>query len=573
MRWSQAFIPTLRDDPNDADAASHRLLLRAGFIRQLMAGHYTYLPLAQRVRLKIIEILRQEMNGIGAQEVVMPAMNPIEVWQQSGRDKSMAEILYSFERPDGQKVVLGPTAEEVVTPLAVSEIQSYKNLPQIWYQMTTKFRYEARPKSGLLRVREFTMKDSYSFDLDDASLDNSFEAHRGAYTRFFTRIGLDPIPVQASSGAMGGSASIEFMAQTNAGEDDIVRCTSCDYAANVEKATSTIASVDDGEKGASTERFDTPGVRTIKDLETFAGGVNADRQIKTLVYIVDGQVTLVLLRGDHDLVEQKLIDATAATAVRPATPEEIKSALGAMPGSLGAVGVSGLPVLADEALRGRYNMTTGANTDDVHVRNVDVERDITVEKWASFRLVKAGEACPNDGGTLDVVHTVEIGHIFKLGDRYTREGDFDMTVLGPDGSKVRPVMGCYGIGVERALASVVEQNHDDKGIVWPVAIAPFHVAVVPLNADNDEVMGAAKVLYDELNGGGIDTILDDRDARAGVKLSDVELVGIPVRVTIGKRGIANRVVEVTVRRTGETTEVPLLDAAEYIDKLLASLSQ
>lgn len=571
MRWSQAFIPTLRDDPNDADAASHRLLLRAGFVRQLMAGHYTYLPLAQRVRLKIIEILRQEMNGIGGQELAMPAMNPIDVWQKSGRDKSMSDILYTFERPDGQQVVMGPTAEEVVTPLALSELQSYKNLPQIWFQITTKFRYEARPKSGLLRVREFTMKDSYSFDLDDESLDNSFEAHRGAYHRFYKRIGLDAIAVEASSGAMGGSASVEFMAATNAGEDDIVRCTTCDYAANVEKATSTLASVDDGEKGKHVERFDTPGVRTIKDLETFDGGALAEHQIKTLVFVVDGQLTLVLMRGDFDLVEQKLIDATGANAVRPATPEEIKPALGASPGSLGAVGVTDLPIIADEALRSRFNMTTGANTDDVHVRNVDVERDINVGTWASLRLVKAGEKCPRDGGELEVLHTVEIGHIFKLGDRYTRTSDFDMTVLGPDGTPVRPIMGCYGIGIERALASVVEQNHDEKGIVWPVAIAPFHVAVVPLNADNDEVMGAAKVLYDELTGGGIDTILDDRDARAGVKLSDVELVGIPVRVTIGKRGIANRIVEVTVRKTGETTEVPLLDAAEYIDKLLASL--
>lgn len=571
MRWSQAFIPTLRDDPNDADAASHRLLLRAGFIRQLMAGHYIYLPLAQRVRLKVMEILREEMNGIGAQELAVPGMNPLEIWQQSGRDQVMAEILYSFERPDGQTVVMGPTAEEVVTPLANTEIQSYKNLPQIWYQMTTKYRYEARPKSGLLRVREFTMKDSYSFDLDEESLDNSYEKHRGAYTRFFTRIGLDPIPVQASSGAMGGSASVEFMAATNAGEDDIVRCTNCDYAANVEKAMSTLPAIDDGERGKEVERFDTPGVRTIKDLETFEGGAAADRQLKTLVYVVDSQLTLVLLRGDFELVEQKLLDATGATAVRPATPDEIKPALGAMPGSLGAVGVTDLPIIADSDLKGRYNMTTGANTDDVHVRNVDIERDIKVNKWASLRLVKQGEACPLDGAPLGVVHTVEIGHIFKLGDRYTRETDFDMTVLGADGSKIRPIMGCYGIGVERALAAVVEQNHDEKGIVWPVAIAPFHVAVVPLNADNDEVMGAANMLYEELTGGGIETILDDRDARAGVKLADVELVGIPVRVTIGKRGIANRTVEITVRKTGETTEVPLSDAADHIDSVLTNL--
>lgn len=571
MRWSQAFIPTLREDPADADAVSHRLLLRAGYIRQLMAGHYSLLPLAQRVRIKIIDILREEMNRIGGQEVMLPAMNPLEVWQATGRDQAMADILYSFDRPDGQTVVLGPTAEEVVTPLAVNEIQSYKNLPQIWYQITTKFRYEARPKSGLMRVREFTMKDSYSFDLNEEMLARSFDAHRGAYTRFYSRIGIDAIAVQASSGAMGGSASVEFMAATDAGEDDVVRCSTCDYAANVEKATSQLAVVDDGGNRGEVERFDTPGVRTIADLEKFAGGAPAASQIKTLVYVVDSQVTLVLMRGDHDLIEQKLIDATGANAVRPAQPDEIKEALGAMPGSLGAVGVTNLPVIADEALRGRYNMTTGANIDDVHLRNVDISRDIMVGKWADLRLVKNGEPCPVDGAPLELLHTVEVGHIFKLGDRYTRDTDFDFTILGPNGDKVRPIMGCYGIGVERALASIVEQNHDEKGIIWPVSVAPFHVAVVPLNADNDEVMGAANVLYEELSGGGFDVILDDRDARAGVKLSDVELVGIPVRVTIGKRGIANRVVEVTVRKTGETTEVPLMDAAAHIDRVLASL--
>jgi prolyl-tRNA synthetase len=583
MRWSRAFIPTLRDDPADADAVSHRLLIRAGFIRQLAAGHYTMLPLGQRTRLKIIDIIRDEMAKAGGQEVQMPVVHPAELWERSGRSKSMADILFRFTWKEDRDIVLGPTEEEVVTPLAKSELRSYKDLPQILWQVHTKLRDEARPKSGLMRVREFTMKDSYSFDIDEAGLDESYEAHRKAYVNFYERIGLRAIPVEASSGAMGGKASVEFMAETPGGEDDIVLCDGCGYSANVEKATSTLNPIDDGPDGPAIERFDTPGVRTIKALEDFAkgdnGGAPADRQIKTLVMVLDGQITLVLMRGDHELVEQKLLDATGANQARPATPEEIRPVMGASPGSLGAITgtfpgaeVLDLPILADEALRGRYEMTTGGNVDDVHYRHVNVERDIAVTKWANLRLVKASEACPHSGDPLRVLHTSEVGHIFKLGQRYSSADAFDMTVLGADGQAIHPQMGCYGIGIERCLSVIVEQNYDDKGIIWPVSVAPYHVAVVPLNADNDEVMGAANILYDELTGGGIETIIDDRDARAGVKLSDVELIGIPVRVAIGKRGIANRTVEVTVRRTGETIEVPLADAAEKIDELLASLS-
>lgn len=569
MRWSQAFIPTLRDDPAEADAPSHRLLLRAGYIRQLTAGHYTLLPLAVRVRQKVIEIIREEMNRIGAQEFMMPTIHPLELWERSGRDKTF-DVLIRLTDSKDQKLVLGPTEEEVITSIAL-ELQSYKELPQRWYQIHTKYRDEPRPKGGLLRVREFTMKDSYSFDLDQEGLDRSFELHKEAYIRIFSRLGMDAIPVIASSGAMGGSGSIEFISASQSGEDDIVRCPNNDYAGNLEKATSTIPSVVDEPGPEAPERFDTPGVRTIAALENFPGGAAADRQIKTLVYVIDGNLTLVLMRGDHELMEQKLLDGMAAINARPAQEDEIKDALGASPGSLGAVGVTSIPVVADLALKDRRNMTTGANTDDVHLRGVDVERDISVGQWLDLRRVKAGEACPVDGAPLEVTRGVEVGHIFKLG--YTYTDAFDVKVLGPDGQPVKPIMGCYGIGVERAMAAVAERHHDDKGLMWPLSIAPFHVAVVPLNADDDAVMGAANVIYEELTGGGIDTILDDRDARAGVKFADVELIGIPVRIGIGKRGIANRQVEVTLRKTGETTEVSLNDVTEYVDKLLASLSE
>jgi prolyl-tRNA synthetase len=568
MRWSQSFIPTLRDDPAEAEAPSHRLLLRAGYIRQLTSGPYSLLPLAVRVRLKIVEIIREEMNRIGGQEFLLPAMHPAELWQRSGRDKTF-DVLFRFSTESGEDIILGPTHEEVITSV-FSETQSYRELPRIFYQIQTKFRNEARPKSGLLRVREFTMKDSYSFDIDAAGLDKSFDLHYEAYTRIYDRIGLDAVPVIASSGAMGGTGSVEFVAASNSGEDDIVRCPNNDYAANAERADSKLPPVEDESGPDQPERFDTPGVKTIVDLENFEDGVAANRQIKTLVYMIDGKLTLVLLRGDHELIEQKLLDGTAAISARPAQEDEIKAALGASPGSLGAVGVHHIPVVADLQLKGRMNMATGANSDGVHVRGVNVDRDIDVSQWMNLRRVQAGESCPNCGAPLQIQRGIEVGHIFKLGYKYTEA--LDVNVLGPDGQTFKPIMGCYGIGVERALAAAVEKHHDDKGIIWPVSIAPFQVAVLPLNADNDEVMGAANILYDELNGGGIDTLLDDRDARAGVKFADVELIGIPVRVSIGKRGIANRVVEVTVRKTGETNEIPLTEAADYIDELLRSLS-
>ena len=569
MRWSQMHIPTLRDDPADAGAPSHRLLLRAGYIRQLMAGHYSLLPLGQRVRLKVIQIIREEMNRIGAQEILMPVMHPAELWQRSGRWELMGDEMFRLRDRRGADLVLGMTHEEIVSTLAL-ELESYRELPQMWYQFQTKLRDEPRPKAGLMRTREFTMKDSYSFDVGPAELDVSFRLHRDAYTRSFERMGIPAIPVAASSGAMGGSDSTEFICPSPSGEDLIVLCPECDYAANIEKAASMFSAVDDSAEPAALlpapEPFPTPGVRTIDDLAV-GYDAPADRQIKTLVYFLDGTLTLVLMRGDHALAEQKLIDATGAKTVRPAQPEEIRDALGALPGSLGAVGVTDHPVIADEALRGRRGMTTGANVDDTHLRGVDVDRDLHVGQWADLREVAAGEPCVNCGHGLEVERGIEVGHIFKLGYKYTDA--LEIRVSGPDGKPHRPIMGCYGIGVERAMAAIVEVHYDEKGIIWPAAVAPFEAVVVIAQQDDATVAEAGEQVYQALLDAGVEVIVDDRPVRAGVKFSDAELVGIPFRITVGKRGLQAGTAELTERATGSTVHVPLEDLAKHVREAVA----
>jgi prolyl-tRNA synthetase len=563
-------IPTLRDDPAEAGAPSHRLLLRGGYIRQLMAGHYSLLPLAVRVRLKVIGIIREEMNRIGAQEILMPVMHPAELWQRSGRWEVMGDEMFRLKDRKGAALALGMTHEEVVTSLA-AELSSYRQLPQSWYQFQTKMRDEPRPKAGLMRTREFTMKDSYSFDLDAEGLDASFDAHRTAYIRAFKRLGIPAIPVAASNGAMGGSGSTEFICPADSGEDDIVYSPECGYAANIEAAVSALAPTDPAADAAAArdapQRFDTPGVRTIEDLAT-GHDAPADRQVKTLIYVLDGQLTLVLVRGDHALEEQKLLDATRAVNARPAEAEEIFAALGAHPGSLGAVGVAAdLPIIADLALRGRSGLTTGANTDDVHLRGVDIARDINVATWADLRAAKAGDPCIDCGNPLQVIKGIEVGHIFKLGYKYTSV--FDVTVSGPDGKPVKPAMGCYGIGVERAMATCVEVHHDEKGIVWPAAIAPFEAVVVVAQQNDAAVAEAGERAYRALLDAGVDVIIDDRPDRAGVKFSDAELVGIPFRITIGKRGLATGTAELTDRATGETVSVPLDDVTKHVREAVA----
>jgi prolyl-tRNA synthetase len=570
MRWSTMHIPTLRDDPADAGAPSHRLLLRAGYIRPLMAGHYSLLPLGQRVRLKVIAIIREEMDRIGAQEILMPVMHPAEPWQRSGRWELMGDEMFRLKDRRGADLALGMTHEEIISTLA-AELESYRELPQLWYQFQTKLRDEPRPRAGLMRTREFTMKDSYSFDLGPDELDVSFRLHRDAYTRIFQRLSIPAIPVEASSGNMGGSDSIEFTCPSPSGEDLIVLCPECGYAANIEKATSRLAAVDDSAERsvalAAPEPFATPGVRTIEDLAVQYQAL-ADRQIKTLVYFLDGVLTLVLLRGDHALNEQKLIDASRAMAVRPAQPDEIRDALGALPGSLGAVGVTGHPIIADEALRGRRGMYTGANVDDTHLRGVDVERDINVGQWADLREAAVGDGCVNCGHGLEVERGIEVGHIFKLGYKYSDA--MEIRVSGPDGKPVRPIMGSYGIGVERAMATIVEVHHDDKGIIWPVAVAPFEVVVVIAQQDDPAVAEAGEEVYGALTAAGVDVIVDDRPVRAGVKFSDAELVGIPFRVTVGKRGLATGTAELTDRGSGTTVQIPLADLAKHVREAIAN---
>ncbi len=580
MRWSKMYIPTLRDDPADAGAPSHRLLLRAGYIRQLMAGHYSLLPLGQRVRLKVIGIIREEMNAIGAQEILMPVMHPAEPWIKSGRWELMGEEMFRLKDRRGADLALGMTHEEIVATLA-TELDSYRQLPQIWYQFQTKLRDEPRPKAGLMRTREFTMKDSYSFDLGPAELDVSFNAHRDAYARIFERLGIPAVQVEASNGTMGGTDSTEFICPSPTGEDLILYCPNCHYAANIEKATSRLAEIDDAAERATVlavpEPFATPGVRTIEDLaEQYQAP--ADRQIKTLVYFLDGTLTLVLMRGDHALHEQKLVDATGAVTIRPAQPEEIRDALGALPGSLGAVGTvppgpGDYPIIADEALRGRRGMYTGANIDDTHLRGVDVERDIAVGRWADLREAAAGEPCVNCGHGLEVERGIEVGHIFKQG--YKFSDAIGISVSGPDGKPFRPIMGSYGIGVERAMAAVIEVHHDARGIVWPAAIAPFEVVVVIAQQDDAAVAAAGEQVYQALLAVGVEVIVDDRPVRAGVKFSDAELVGIPFRVTVGKRGLVPGTAgtaELTDRATGSTVQIRLDELAEHVREAVAKAS-
>ena len=578
MRWTQIFIPTLKENPSDAESASHRLLLRAGMIRQLAAGIYSYLPLAQLVINRIDRIIREEMARIGGQEFLLPALNPREIWEETGRWQAMGDNMFRLKDRKGADLCLAMTHEEVFTSIARNELRSYKQLPQIWYQIQTKFRDEARPKSGLLRVRQFLMKDSYSFDLDPAGLDVSFEKHRQAYKKIFSRCGLRFVMVEASSGAMGGSASTEFMVRTDAGEDLIAVCDNCEYAANVERATSLIEEIADENGLDAPEEFPTPDVRTIEQLARFEGGASADRQIKTLIYAAktgDAETfVLALLRGDHSLQETKLQDALSADEIRPAEDAEIFALLGAHAGSLGGVNAIekaktnnlSATIVADNALKNRRNMTTGANRDNHHLRGVDVERDIRVEKWLDLRLVGAGEICPScRAGRLDVAKALEIGHIFKLGTKYS--ASMGARVLNENGKEVPIFMGSYGIGVERIMASVIEQNHDPDGIVWSPAVTPFDVIITVTNIRQDDLREAGEKLYRELSAEGLSVLLDDRDERAGVKFKDADLIGIPYRLNIGKKVIEG-LVELVDRAKKNSSDVAIDQAVSRLTGLM-----
>jgi prolyl-tRNA synthetase len=559
VRYSQAFIPTLKEAPTDALVASHKLLVRAGFIRQLGAGIYDYLPLARRSLAKIEAIVREEMDAIGGQEFHLPAIHPAELWKESGRWEVMGDNMFRLKDRKGGDYCLGMTHEEIFTAIARDELRSYRQLPQVWYQIQSKFRDEPRPKSGLLRVRQFTMKDAYSFDVDRAGLDKSYEDQRQAYERIFTRCGLDFVAVQAHSGSMGGSESSEFVVKTDAGEDLVATCPKCRYAANTETAVSRLAAESDLPGPAELEKFATPGVVTIEALQRQPYGVGAKRQLKTLVYVADGKPVVAVVRGDQDLNEAKLQTATGAADVRPAHPEEIPALMGAHAGSLGAVKLTKAPVFVDQSVADRKNMVTGANEDGFHVKGVDVARDLLGHaKVADLRTVRAGEGCPRCDGALEVYKALEIGHIFKLGTKYSES--LKATVQDPEGKAVPIVMGSYGIGVERILAAAIELHHDDLGIRWPLSISPFHATVLTLGPE-PELKAAAEGLVDALVKAGVEVLFDDREERAGVKFKDADLVGIPIRIAVGKKGLAEGKAELKLRGQKDAELVPLADVA------------
>lgn len=563
MRWSQAFIPTLREVPADAEVPSHRLLLRAGYIRQVAAGIYAHLFLANRSLLKITQIIREEMNRIGGQEFYLPALNPAELWKESGRWDAV-DVMFKLKDRNLHELCLGMTHEEEMTNIARGELRSYKQLPQIWYQIQAKFRDEPRPKSGLLRLRQFMMKDSYSFDLDDAGLDVSYQKHVDAYTRIFERCGLKFLYVEAYSGMMGGKVSGEFTAPTEAGEDSVAVC-DCGYAANLEKAEGKAPPVQDLPGDAAPETFPTPGQKTIDDLVRFTGE-SPSRMIKTLVYMVDSKPVVLLLRGDHTLSETKLATALGTDLFRPATPEEALKLHGANLGSLGPVGLRGVRLLADRALDGRRNLITGANIDGTHLRNVTPGRDFTAES-RDLRIVVTGDLCIRCGNTLRVVTTVELGHVFKLGRRYSEA--MHAHVLDSNGKTGPLVMGSYGIGLERILSAAVEQNHDADGMFLPRAIAPFDVILTAANVDDPALRSAAENFYQEMQAQSFDVLFDDRSERPGVKFKDADLIGVPLRVTLGKRKFEQGLVEIFERSTKRIEDVKLENVGRTLkDKYL-----
>ncbi len=574
MRWSQTLIPTLKETPAEAEITSHKLLLRAGLIRKLAGGLYTFLPLGLRALRKVEQIVREEMDRAGALEVLMPALQPTEIWKQSGRYETAAEVLFKVRDRSKKEWLLGPTHEEVITTLAAGEISSYRQLPKNFYQIQTKFRDEIRPRFGLMRAKEFIMKDAYSFDVSDDAALVSYRKMYDAYQRIFNRCGLKNFPVEADTGVIGGNYSHEFMVPAETGENEVVYCEGCGYAANIEKAASGLPATAPREISAAVEKFATPGAVTIEALSKAPYGVPANRQIKTLVFVADSKPVIILIRGDDQLNETKLMARTGAVQVRPAdvkNPADLVyfNALGALPGSLGAVvSVPGdWLVLADERLRGANEMTTGANEDGFHLRHVSLERDIKVTQWCDLRTVTSGEPCAKCAQALQIRRAIEVGHVFKLGTKYSEK--LDANFLAEDGNRHPCFMGCYGIGVTRTLQAVIEQCNDKEGIIWPLAVAPYTVCITPLGVvPGSSVMVLAEQIYAELMAAGVEVILDDRDERPGVKFKDSELIGIPIRIGIGERSLAKGEVELK-RRGGELLAVK---AGEIVSKTLACLN-
>ena len=568
MRWTETFIPTLKEAPAEAEIPSHQLLLRAGLVRKLAGGLYTFLPSGIRVLRKIEAIVREEMDSAGALEVLMPAVQPPEIWKASGRYEQAADVLFKVRDSKNREWLLGPTHEEVITTLASTELQSYRQAPINFYQIQTKFRDEIRPRFGLMRAREFIMKDAYSFDVSDEAATVSYQKMYDAYVQVFKRCGVTAFPVEADTGVMGGKHSHEFMVPAPTGESEVAYTEDGSYAANLEKANSQGAiTATPSECTGELEKFATPKVKTIENLAQAPYNVAAEAQIKTLVFIAEDKPVIALVRGDDQINEAKLCGALGTAIFRAAEAEEIHTALGAHPGSLGAVGVKDIPVFADEQLRNAAGMTTGANEDGFHIRNVKVARDLPDVKWANLRTVREGELSESCH-PLKIQRAIEVGHVFKLGTKYAEA--LDANFLAEDGKQHPFVMGCYGLGVTRTLQAIIECGNDEHGVIWPQAVAPWQVCLTVLDiAPEGEVMKTAQSIYDELTAAGVEVLMDDRDVRPGVKFKDSELIGIPVRVSVGERSLKEGNVEFTLRAEGGRENVPVAEAISRVQSALA----
>lgn len=567
MRVSQLLLPTLREVPAEAEVVSHRLLLRAGFMRKAAAGIYTLLPLAWRVILKIERIIREELDKQGGQEIMMPIMQPAELWQESGRWDVYGPELFRLKDRHGRDFCLGPTHEEIITALVRGEVNSYKQLPLLLYQIQNKYRDERRPRFGLMRGREFIMKDLYSFDSDEAGLDISYNKMFEAYTNIFRRCGLQFRPVVADSGAIGGSDTHEFMVLADSGEATVLFCTDeqCGYAANEERAEAVPPVGKDDAPALELEKVHTPGCRTIADVAAFFK-ISPARMIKTIIYTTETETVAAMVRGDREINEIKLYNSLGCVRMEMAGEETVRKVTGASAGYAGPVNLAGVRLVADPEVMALANAISGANENDHHLVNVNPGRDFKPDIVTDIRLVKAGESCPVCGAVLQEARGIEVGQIFKLGDKYSKA--LGGTFLDENG-KARPfIMGCYGIGVTRTMAAAVEQNHDERGIIWPVQIAPFHVVVVPVSHKDRKLMETAENIYHALNRAGVESVIDDRPDRAGVKFNDADLVGYPIRITVGAKGLAAGKVELYLRRKGETIMVPLDEVVETVKAML-----
>ncbi len=562
MRLSKAFIPTLKEVPSDAVVTSHRLMLRSGMIRPIMAGVYSYLPYGQKAVLKATNIIREEINRIGGQELFLPALNPIEIWEETGRAEGFGSEMFHLRDRKDRELVLAPTHEEIICAVARGEIRSYKQLPQIWYQFQTKFRDEPRPRSGELRTRQFTMKDAYSLDVNQEGLDASYDKHDEAYRRIFKRAGLKYFIVGASSGLMGGSGSEEFMIESDAGEDTCAVCERCGYAANIEVADSIPDEIDDS-GDVKFEKVHTPEKRTVEEVAEFLN-LKPERFIKSLVFMGDDGLAMVLVQGDDEVNEDKLQAILGAT-MRPATPEEVKEAIGAEIGFLGPIGLEGkLPIYADNRLKGGKNRATGANEDQHHVIGVQVDETFKPDEYKDLRIVKEDESCSVCENALKVVRAIELGHIFKLGTKYSSA--MGATVLDQNGKDVPIVMGSYGIGVGRMIASAIETNSDDNGVVWPISLAPYEVVVVALKYKDQTTKEEADRLYDLLGKKGWDVALDDRNVSPGFKFKDAELLGFPFQIVVSKRNLEEGKLELKRRRTDEKVLIEIDKAVDLLNE-------